>query len=230
MYGQPDELEQLLDRAVLAAAAVERDERDVGLRRLEPLDEVGADVDRPPPRGPSRSSASWTWAAERSETLRSSERPPLSSATRLTARACAAAGRSAARRRQGRARRAAGARLGRLRPGERPVERDLLGDDLADPPHALADVVLADAREVQPHRRAAAAVEVRGPPGDERDVLLPQRPRQQVGGVDVVGQRRPDEQPALRAASRSPRAGSARRARRASCRAGAGRARSACRT
>ena len=92
----------------------------------------------------------------------------------------------------------AGARLRRLRAGQRPVQRDLLGDDLADPPHALADVVLADAGEVQPHRRAAAPVEVRRAAGHERDVLLPQRPRQQVGRVDVVGQRRPDEQPALR--------------------------------
>ena len=44
--GEADELEQLLHRAVLAAAAVERDERHVGLRRLELLDEVGPDVDR----------------------------------------------------------------------------------------------------------------------------------------------------------------------------------------
>ena len=43
--GEADELEQLLHGAVLAAAAVQRDERDVGARRLEPLDEVGADVD-----------------------------------------------------------------------------------------------------------------------------------------------------------------------------------------
>ena len=85
----------------------------------------------------------------------------------------------------------------RLRAGQRPVERDLLAHDLADPPDALADVVLADAREVQPHRGAAAAVEVGRPPGDERHVLA-QRPGQQVGRVDVVRQRRPDEQPALR--------------------------------
>ena len=89
----------------------------------------------------------------------------------------------------------------RLRAGQRAVERDLLGHDLADPPDALADVVLADAREVQPHRGAAAAVEVRRPPWHERHVLA-QRPREQVGRVDVVGQRRPDEQPALRARPR----------------------------
>ena len=81
--------------------------------------------------------------------------------------------------------------------GQRAVERDLLGDDLADPPHALADVVVAHAGEVQPHLRAAAPVEVGGAAGDERDVLA-QRPRQQVGRVDVVGQLGPDEQAALR--------------------------------
>ena len=91
-------------------------------------------------------------------------------------------------------------------PGERAVERDLLAHDLADPPHALADVVLADAGEVQPHRRAAAAVEVRRAAGHERDVLA-QRAGEQVGRVDVVGQRGPDEQAALRAASTSPRRG-----------------------
>ena len=93
---------------------------------------------------------------------------------------------------------AVGLRARRLRAGERAVERDLLGDDLADPPHALADVVLADAGEVQPHLRAAAPVEVRGAAGDERDVLA-QGAGQQVGRVDVVRQLRPDEQPALRA-------------------------------
>ena len=45
-------------------------------------------------------------------------------------------------------------------------------------------------------RRAAAPVEVGAAAGDEGDVLA-QRARQQVGRVDVVGQRRPDEQAAL---------------------------------
>ena len=92
---------------------------------------------------------------------------------------------------------APGGRRRRRRAGERAVELDLLAHDLADAPHALADVVLADAGEVQAHRRAAAAVEVRRAAGDERDVAR-QRARQQVGRVDVVRQRRPDEQPALR--------------------------------
>ena len=43
--GEADEVEQLLDRAVLAAAAVQRHERDVRARLLEPVDEVRADVD-----------------------------------------------------------------------------------------------------------------------------------------------------------------------------------------
>ena len=45
--------------------------------------------------------------------------------------------------------------------GERVVERDLLGDDRADPPHALAQVLVGRAREVQPHRAAAAPVDER---------------------------------------------------------------------
>ena len=46
VYGMPEQLEQLLDRAVLAVAAVQRDERDVRRASPQPLDEVGADVDR----------------------------------------------------------------------------------------------------------------------------------------------------------------------------------------
>ena len=46
VYGIADELEDLLHRAVLAVAAVERDERDVRPRVGEPLDQVRADVDR----------------------------------------------------------------------------------------------------------------------------------------------------------------------------------------
>ena len=41
-----EQLEQLLHRPVLAAAAVQRHEGDVGALGDEPVDEVGADVDR----------------------------------------------------------------------------------------------------------------------------------------------------------------------------------------
>jgi hypothetical protein len=41
----PEDLEQLLHRAVLAVAAVHGDERDVGRLRPQPGDEVAADVD-----------------------------------------------------------------------------------------------------------------------------------------------------------------------------------------
>ena len=74
------------------------------------------------------------------------------------------------------------------------VELDLLGDHGADPADALADLVRRRGREVEPHRRAAAAVDVGGRAGDEGDVLA-QRLRKQVRGVDVGGQRRPAEQP-----------------------------------
>ena len=77
------------------------------------------------------------------------------------------------------------------------VQLDLLGDHLADPADALADLVLADAGEVEPHRAAAAAlVDVGGLAGDEGDVLA-QRLGQQVAGVDVLGQGRPDEEAAF---------------------------------
>ena len=78
-------------------------------------------------------------------------------------------------------------------------------------------------RGCRPRRRrrsSAASTSRRGRrgrrarPGHERDVVA-QRAGEQVGRVDEVGQRRPDEQAALRAASTPPRAGSARRARRA---------------
>ena len=44
--GDPEQLEQLLDRPVLAAAAVQRHERDVGALGRQPVHEVRADVDR----------------------------------------------------------------------------------------------------------------------------------------------------------------------------------------
>src|SRR5204862_125037 len=56
---------------------------------------------------------------------------------------------------------------GRWPAGQRAEQLDLLAHDLADAPHALADVLLADAREVQPHRRAAAAVEIGRAAGHE---------------------------------------------------------------
>src|SRR3954465_724907 len=119
---------------------------------------------------PSRSSASSTRAPDRSETWRSSARPPLRTATRLTLVAppprkvqhvCEVLGR-----------RALG--LGGLGgPGarQRAVQADLLAHDLADAPDALADVAPARPREVQPHRRPAAAVHVGRTPGHEGHVL-----------------------------------------------------------
>ena len=76
-----------------------------------------------------------------------------------------------------------------------PVQLHLLRYHLADPPDSLADRLLVAAGEVQPHRVAPAAVEERRLPGYERDVVA-QRAGQQVGGVDEVRQRGPDEQAA----------------------------------
>ena len=242
-------LEQLLDGAVLAVAAVQRDERDLGLLRGQPIDEI-APTSIAITSWPSRSSASCTLAPDFSETWRSSERPPLSTATLVNPSAYgespkgnrpraiiqrasalpAAAAPWRARRRAPRVLARALARRAR-RPagrgaGERPVQHDLLADDLPDPADPLADLVLVDAGEVQPHRRATATVDVRGTARDERDVLL-QRARQQIGRIDVVGERRPDEQAALRMRPLAPPAGSARRASPASRLAGGGRSRSA---
>ena len=189
---------------------------------------------------PRRSSASSTRAPDFSETWRSSERPPFSTATahgrRLIRRACggsrstlaSSSPRSAGRRPAPRRRRQP-ARA--CRPpggaGQRAVQRDLLADDLADPPDALADLVLADAGEVQPHRRRRRARRrTRRGPGTNA-TCSSQRARQQVGGVDVVGQRRPDEQAALRVGPlRLAREMLGERSR-ASRRAGGGRSRSA---
>src|SRR5947209_17871017 len=116
---------------------------------------------------PSRSSASWTRAPDRSDTWRSSERPPLSTATlielslgalarqpqdvaeRLRVRRSVRLARSAVQLR--------GLHDGMLA-GERSVQGDLLAHDLAQALDTLADLVLADAREVQAHRGAAAPV------------------------------------------------------------------------
>ena len=56
-------------------------------------------------------------------------------------------------------------------------------------------VVLVGAGEVQPHRERPRPSRKAASPGHERDVVA-QRAGQQVGGVDEVGQRGPDEQPA----------------------------------
>src|SRR3954468_4626602 len=91
---------------------------------------------------PSRSRASSTRAPDRSETWRSSERPPLRTATRLTLVAPTAWQVQDVSEVLGR--RALGVGLWcRLGPGEGSVQADLLAHDLADAPDALADVVLA---------------------------------------------------------------------------------------
>src|SRR3954453_1527561 len=144
---------------------------------------------------PSRSSASSTRAPDRNETWRSSERPPLRTATRLTLVAPTAW--QAQNVGEALRRRTLGVGLGRrLRARERAVQADLLAHDLADPPDPLADVLLGRPGEVEPHRRAPAAVDVSGAPRHERD-LLAQGTRQEVGGVDVIRQRRPEEHAAL---------------------------------
>ena len=210
--GDADELEQLLHRAVLAVAAVQRDERDVGRSARAGARRGRARRRSPTTSWPRRSSASSTRAPERSDTWRSSERPPLSTATRLIAR------RRAPRARR-RARSAATARARRRAPGPAPrggragasagaggpvsvaVERDLLARRpcrCARTPSRMSSSPTPEKfsridEPPRPSRNARAA-------GHERDVLA-QRAREQVGRVDVVGQRRPDEQPALRAAS-----------------------------
>src|SRR3984957_14555505 len=150
---------------------------------------------------PRRSSASCTLAPDRSDTWRSSERPPFSTATRLKAalgpptaspRALALGGELQDLGQLG----IGHARLGlepcvltaarssgvRLRAGQGPVHGDLLTDDLADAPDAFTDLVLAHAREVQPHRGPTPPVDVGRASGHERDVLL-KGAGQQVGGV-----------------------------------------------
>src|SRR5258707_1072066 len=125
--------------------------------------------------GPSRSSASSTRAPDLSDTCRSSERPPLSTATRLIARRLCVSTptgsllvrarrplpcRAPLRQRDdvgelaGRARLRLGQCVGRRRrpgAGQRAVEADLLAHGLADATDPLAGLLLADAGEVQPH-------------------------------------------------------------------------------
>ena len=149
-----EDLQQLLHRAVLAAAAVQGHEGGVGALVAKPADEVAAHVDAHHVV-PSRSSASSTLRSERSDTWRSSERPPLRTATRLMRRPAGAAAAPARAARPGaRPRRRAppGARLSSTgdRPahlaGQRAVQLHLLLDHLADPPDALAHAVLAGGR------------------------------------------------------------------------------------
>src|SRR3954452_17835046 len=142
---------------------------------------------------PSDTSASSTRAPERSETCRSSELPPFSTATFMRESGLPVGATEWDHiRRLGAFRRRDHAVLG----GDRLVQPDLLPDDGADPADPLADLVLVRSREVQAHRVAAlAAVHVGGRPGHERHVLA-QRLRQQVRRIDVVRKRRPHEQPA----------------------------------
>src|SRR5207302_9814175 len=91
---------------------------------------------------------------------------------------------------------ALGWRDGWILAGERSVESDLLADDFSEALDPLTDLVLSHTGEVEAHRGPASPIQERGPTGHERDVLV-QGAREQIGRVDVVRQRRPDEQPAL---------------------------------
>ena len=75
-------LEQLLHRPVLAALSVQRDEHDVGIDAREAARSGRARRPRRSASCPRRSSASSTRPPETSDTCRSSERPPLRTATR----------------------------------------------------------------------------------------------------------------------------------------------------
>ena len=78
-----DDLEQLLDGAVLAAAPVQRDERHVGLRLAQLARRACAsDVDRHDLVRRAARARPRPGAADRSETWRSSDGPPLRTATR----------------------------------------------------------------------------------------------------------------------------------------------------
>ena len=91
--GEAEELEQLLHRAVLAVAAVQRDEGDVRARPPRAASTRSGPTSMPATSWPSRSSASCDLGAGAQRDLRSSERPPLRTATRLTAPAGAAGAR-----------------------------------------------------------------------------------------------------------------------------------------
>ena len=132
-----------------------------GAGRAEALDEVGADVDRDDVVAEALERVRDARAgAQRDVALQ--RLPALEHGDAVIARR--RRGVAAARRRAGvlgcgGSPRPAGVARGRSLAGQRRVQADLLVDDLADPPHALADVVLGDAGEVEPHRGAATAVE-----------------------------------------------------------------------
>ena len=144
---------------------------------------------------PSERSASSTRAPERSETcaLERASAGEHRDAHQPSPSACAASGRTSAHL-------AAPAR--RLRRGtpvlarDRLVQRHLLPDHLADAADPLADLVRGEAEKLSRIELDPRAVDVGGRAGDEGDVLA-QRLGEQVARVDVVGQRRPAEQPAL---------------------------------
>ena len=210
--GDPEQLEQRLDGPVLAARSVQGDEGDVGALLLEPADEALVGVDRDDlvaecrdrlldPRARLQGDG----PLERAPALEDSDLHPGSVPERFPGN-----GRTSPDGGSGPAPSAPGSEAERSErvvvllgshdleaAGHRLVEVDLLVDDGADPADPLADLVLGLGREVEPHRAAAAAVDEGRLAGDEGDVLA-QRLREQVGRVDVVGQRRPDEQPALR--------------------------------
>src|SRR3954451_17451811 len=143
---------------------------------------------------PSEARASSTRAADRSAPWRSSELPPVSTATRTRSLVLP---RPAQRHDVPR-----GPRIDWLGEpvlgGDRLVELYLIAHHCADAPDSLADLVLARTRKVQPHRTGSpAAVHICRSAGDERDVLT-QCLREQIGGVDVVREGRPDEERAAR--------------------------------
>ena len=152
--GEAEDLEQLLGRAVLAIGAVQGDEGDVGPLGGQPLHQIARRRRTTRTSWPSRSTASSTRAPERSETPRSSERPPFRTATFTAAlpQPCGGTERPTHRSRTppgtpsapGRAAEEAAGE--RLLAGQRLVQLDLLPDDLADPGDPLADLAPRSSR------------------------------------------------------------------------------------
>ena len=83
VYGMPEDLEQLLDGAVLAVAAVQGDEADVGRELAQARDEVVADVDGRAPSWPRRSQRVLDARAGPQRDLALQRAPALRTATRL---------------------------------------------------------------------------------------------------------------------------------------------------
>ena len=195
-----EDLEQLLDGAVLAARAVQGDEGDLGALGLQARDQIGADVDR------QRLVAEREQrvldpgaAAQRDLPLQPPAaleyRDPHDSPERRNGTTEPSADPGRPRRRS----RGGGRNVGySVLAGDRPVQLHLLLDHGADPLDPLADPIRGRGGEVEPHRRAPAPVGVGRGSRDEGDVFA-QRPRQQVRRVDVGGQRRPAEEPSGRA-------------------------------